>query len=245
MLAGFSTVAGPAVAAGAVTAVPALASVPEAQVVKERLPLAQPENESVPLPDTSYCQVKVADAPPASSVPTGEAGADASVATTLPVVETTGEGSASKRTAAPPALLSESAKDNRCSPAENFAGVDEAVSESIAGACTTTVGEVTGVGAMVSPVFASLPLAPAVNASVPEPEIEYVQTKDRVASPARALPAGDAGEERSAAAAVPHTTTEGRGSALRITEAPPVFVAESVTETCWRPAETCVGLAAM
>ena len=199
----------------------------------------------MPLPDTSYCQVKVADAPPASSVRTGEPGADASVATALPVVETTGEGSASKRTAAPPALLSESAKDNRCSPAENFAGVDEAVSESIAGACTTTVGEVTGVGAMVSPVFASLPLAPAVNASVPEPEIEYVQTKDRVASPARALPAGDAGEERSAAAAVPDTTTEGRGSALRITEAPPVFVAESVTETCWRPAETCVGLAAM
>src|SRR6267142_6304808 len=94
-------------------------------------PLAEPENESEPLPETSYCQVNVADAPPASSVPAGEAGADATAAAALPVVETTGEGSASRRAAAPPALLSESAKDNRCSPPETFAGVDEAVSESI------------------------------------------------------------------------------------------------------------------
>src|SRR5882672_729498 len=209
------------------------------------LPLAEPEKEMVPLPETSYCQVNVADAPPASSVPAGEAGADASAAVALPIVETTGEGSASKRTAAPPALLSESANDTRCSPAEAFAGVAEAVSESIAGACTTTVGEVTGEGAMVLPVFPSLPVAPAVNDSVPEPEIEYVQTNARVAPPVRVLPAGDAGEETKAAAAVPDTAIEGKVSALRMTDAPPVFVAESVTETCWSPAETCVGLAAM
>src|SRR4030088_1332522 len=85
------------------------------------LPLAEPENETVPLPATSYCQVNVADAPPASSVPAGEAGADATVAAALPVVETNGEGSAFRRTAAPPPLLSESANDNRCSPAEAFA----------------------------------------------------------------------------------------------------------------------------
>src|ERR1700730_18419487 len=226
---------GPADAGAGASAVPLFAS----------LPLAEPENESVPLPETSYCQVNVADAPPASSVPAGEAGADATVAAALPVVETTGEGSAFRRTAAPPPLLSASANDNRCSPAEVIAGVAEAVRESIAGACTTTVGEVTGVGAMVLPVFPSLPLAPAVNASVPEPEIEYVQTNERVAPPVRALPAGEAGEETRAAAALPETATEGKDSALRMTDAPPVFVAESVTETCWSPAETCVGLAAM
>src|SRR5882724_5948408 len=148
---------GPADAGGGASTVPLFAS----------LPLAEPENESVPLPETSYCQVNVADAPPASSVPAGEAGADATVAAALPVVEMTGAGSASRRTAAPPALLSESAKDNRCSPAEAFAGVAEAVSESIAGACTTTVGEVTGVGAMVLPVSVPWPWAPAVTASLP------------------------------------------------------------------------------
>src|ERR1700719_414809 len=172
---------GPADAGAGASAVPLFAS----------LPLAERENESVPLPETSYCQVNVTDAPPASSVPAGERGADASVAAALPVVETTGE------------------------------------------------------GGMAFPVSPPLPLAPAVNASVPEPEIEYVQTNERVAPPVRALPAGEAGEETRAAAALPDTATEGKDSALRMTDAPPVFVAESVTETCWSPAETCVGLAAM
>src|SRR6267378_2331087 len=102
------TVFGPADAGAGASVVPLFAS----------FPLAEPENETVPLPETSYCQVKVADAPPASSVPAGEAGAAASVAAALPVLETTGEGSPFRRTAAPPALLSESANDNRCSPAE-------------------------------------------------------------------------------------------------------------------------------
>src|SRR6202011_3575077 len=114
---------GPADAGAGASAVPLFAS----------LPLAEPENESVPLPETSYCQVNVADAPPASSVPAGEAGADATVAAALPVVETTGEGSAFRRTAAPPPLLSASANDSRCSPAEVIAGVAEAVREGVAG----------------------------------------------------------------------------------------------------------------
>src|SRR5229473_53439 len=42
-VAGFCTVAGPAVAAGGVTAVPAFASVPEAEAVKARLPLPATE----------------------------------------------------------------------------------------------------------------------------------------------------------------------------------------------------------
>src|SRR5467141_3343380 len=87
--AGCCTVFGPADAGAGASAVPLFAS----------LPLAEPENESVPLPETSYCQVNVADAPPSSSVPAGEAGADAAVATALPVVETTGEGSAFRRPA--------------------------------------------------------------------------------------------------------------------------------------------------
>src|SRR5258708_14653125 len=149
------------------------------------LPVAEPRNESVPLPETSYCQVNVADAPPASSVPAGEAGADASAAAALPVVETMGEGSAARRAAAPPALLSVSANDIRCSPAEAFAGVAEAVSESVAGACTTTVGEVTGVGAMVLPAFASFPLPPPVNPRLPGPGIQEGPTNCRGLSPRR------------------------------------------------------------
>src|ERR1700682_4870673 len=108
---------GPADAGAGASAVPLFAS----------LPLAEPENESVPLPETSYCQVNVADAPPASSVPAGEAGAAAPAAGAPPArgarageaggvgraaapppgVERMGEGSASRRAAAPPVLLSE------------------------------------------------------------------------------------------------------------------------------------------
>src|SRR5258708_37136842 len=69
--------------------------------------------------------------------------------------------------------------------------------------------------------------------------------KGMFAPPASAVPAGEAGEERSVAAALPEAATMGCASALRITEAPPVLVAVSVTQIfCW-PAETCVGVAAM
>ncbi len=136
------------------------------------VPLAEAVKESTPLPETSYCQVYVADAPPASSVPAVEAGAEATVAAALPVAKMVGAGSASRRTAAAPALLSDSASETRCSPAETVPGVAAAESESAAGTCTVTVCEVTGVGAMAFPVFASLPLAPAVKASVPEPDSE-------------------------------------------------------------------------
>src|SRR5713226_2327363 len=115
--AGCCTVTGPAAAGPDASGVPLFASTP----------LAEAEKESAPLPETSYCQVYVADAPPASSVPAVEAGAEATVAAALPVGERVGAGSASRRTAAPPALPSESASETRCSPAEAFAGVAEAV----------------------------------------------------------------------------------------------------------------------
>ena len=133
----------------------------------------------------------------------------------------------------------------RCSPAETLAGVAATERDSAAGDCTTTVDEVMGTGAMVLPVFASLPLAPAVKASVPAPDTDQVQTKDRVDLPDSALPAGDAGELTSVAAAPPPVAIEGGASASRMTDAPPVFVADSVSDTCWRPAETCVGVAAI
>jgi len=117
--------------------------------------------------------------------------------------------------------------------------------DSAAGDCTTTVDEVMGTGAMVLPVFASLPLAPAVKASVPAPDTDQVQTKDRVDLPDSALPAGDAGELSSVAAAPPPVAIEGGASASRMTDAPPAFVAASVSDTCWSPAETCVGVAAI
>ena len=59
------------------------------------------------------------------------------------------------------------------------------------------------------------------------------------------VPAGDAGEVRSVAAALPPLATVGGASASRMTDAPPVLVADSVTDTCWSPAETCVGVAAI
>src|SRR5260370_19424181 len=69
--------------------------------------------------------------------------------------------------------------------------------------------------------------------------------KGLFAPPAGAVPAGEAGEERRVAAALPEAATMGCASALRITEAPPVLVTVSVTQIfCW-PAETCVGVAAM
>src|SRR5713226_8317991 len=158
--AGCCTVTGLAAAGPGASAVALFASTP----------LAEAEKESAPLPETSYCQVYVADAPPASSVPAVEAGAEATVAAALPVAKMVGAGSALRRTAAPPALLSDSASETRCSPAETVPGVAAAEIESAAGACTVTVCEVTGVGTMAVPVFASLPLAPAVKASVPEPD---------------------------------------------------------------------------
>ena len=47
------------------------------------------------------------------------------------------------------------------------------------------------------------------------------------------------------AAALPPLATVGGASASRMTDAPPVLVADSVTDTCWSPAETCVGVAAI
>src|SRR5438132_6418799 len=209
------------------------------------VPLTDPESESDPLPLTSYCQVSVVVAPPASSVPAGEAGAEKSVAATVPVVATVGGGRASRRTAAPPGLLSASANDTRCKPAETLAGVAEAESDNAAGCCTTTVDEVRGTGAMALPLFASLPLARAVKARVPAPDTDQVQTKDRVDPPESMLPAGDAGEARSAAAAPPPLATVGDGGAASTGDAHGVVCAGSVTDTCWSPAETCVGVAAI
>ena len=90
--AGCCTVTALAATAPGATAVPLFASVP----------LADAESETVPLPDTSYCQVNVVVAPPTSSVPAGDAGAEASMAAAVPVVVTVGVGRASRRRDAPP-----------------------------------------------------------------------------------------------------------------------------------------------
>src|SRR5258707_2883480 len=117
--AGCCTVTGPAAAGPGASAVALFASTP----------LAEAEKESAPPPETSYCQVYVADAPPASSVPAVEAGAEATVAAALPLPDRGGSGSASRRTAAPPALPSGNASQTRRSPAETFAGGAEAGGE--------------------------------------------------------------------------------------------------------------------
>src|SRR5207245_9554942 len=70
------------------------ASTPDAEEVKD----------TVPLPLTSYRQVKLAELPPRSTVPAAEAGAAATAAPALPVAAMAGAGRASRRQSAPPVL---------------------------------------------------------------------------------------------------------------------------------------------
>src|SRR5205085_12264347 len=109
-------------AAGGLTAVPRSASVPLAVAAKA----------SVPLPETSYCQENVCDAPPGSTVPPVDGAALASAAAADPLVRTVGAGSGSSCSEAPPVLVAVSASWTRCSPAETRAG--EAASESASAA---------------------------------------------------------------------------------------------------------------
>src|SRR2546426_9761072 len=70
------------------------ASTPDAEEVKD----------TVPLPLTSYRQVKLAELPPPSTVPAAEAGAAATGAPVLPVAAMAGGGGASGGTSPPPGL---------------------------------------------------------------------------------------------------------------------------------------------
>src|SRR5439155_9350344 len=79
------------------------ASTPDAEAVKD----------TVPLPLTSYRQVKLAELPPPSTVPAAEAGAPAPAraAPALPAAAMAGAGRASRRTSAPPVLRTISVSD--------------------------------------------------------------------------------------------------------------------------------------
>src|SRR2546430_15363080 len=70
------------------------ASTPDAEEVKD----------TVPLPLTSYRQVKLAELPPPSTVPAAEAGAAATGAPALPVAAMGGAGGAARGPSAPPGL---------------------------------------------------------------------------------------------------------------------------------------------
>src|SRR6267143_92091 len=123
------------------------------------VPLAAEEKVMVPLPETSYDQVKVCDAPPASTVPAADGGELATAAAAVPVVTAVGAGSASSRSDAPPGFLQVSASWTRCKPAETLSGDAASESVSAAGASTAMVPLVTGAGASVSPVFDSVAVA--------------------------------------------------------------------------------------
>jgi len=67
----------------------------------------------VPLPETLYCQVKLPEAPPASTVPAAEGGTTATAAPAVPVEATVGAASASSFTSAPPVLRASSVKETK------------------------------------------------------------------------------------------------------------------------------------
>ncbi len=201
-------------------------------------------NESVPLPETLYCQVKLIEPPEESTVPEADAGALVRAAPAVPVEVTEGEGSASSVTSAPPLLRASSVKETRFWPAEALAGEAEAEMESVPGACTVTGWLEAETGPTAVPAFTSVPEAEREKASVPLPEMFHTQVKVLVAPPARTSPAGEAGDEESAAAADPVGVATGAASASRRTPAPPVFCSVRTSEICWRPAETRAGEAA-
>src|SRR5438874_2661022 len=207
------------------------ASTPDAEAVKD----------TVPLPLTSYRQVKLAELPPPSTVPAAEAGAPARVAPALPAAAMAGAGRASRRTSAPPVLRTISVSDTGFWPAEALAGETDAETERAPGACTVTGWLAAVTPAIATPAFASVPEAEQENASVPLPEAFHTQVKILVAPPARRSPAGEGGEEESEAAADPPAVTIGVGSASSRTAAPPVFCSVRTSETCCSPADTCPG----
>src|SRR2546428_73461 len=126
-------------------------------------------------------------------------------------------------------------------PADRLAGETDAETERAPGACTVT-GWLTAVtAAIATPAFASVPEAEQEKASVPSPDTFHTQVKFLVAPLARRSPAGEGGEEDSAAAAGPPEVQVGAGSASSRTAAPPAFCRVRTNETCCSPADTCLG----
>ena len=207
-------------------------------------PDAEPVNERVPLPETLYSQVKLAEAPPASTVPAAGAGATATAAAAVPVEATVGAASASSFTSAPPLLRANSVKAMRFWFADALAGETETEMERAPGACTVTVWLVAETGPTVLPALVSVPDDEMEKASVPLADTFQTQVKLLVVPLASTSPAGDGGEDESAAAAVPPVVTTGAGSASNRTPAPPVFRSVRTNDTCWRPADTRAGEAA-
>src|SRR5438445_385640 len=207
-------------------------------------PDAEPVKDRVPLPETSYLQVKLAELPPSSTVPAAEAGAAARVAPALPVAVIVGAARASSRTSAPPVLRMTRVKDTGFCPADALAGETDAATERAPGACTVTGWLAAVTAAIATPAFASVPEAEQEKASVPLPDTFHTQVKSLVAPPARRSPAGEGGEEDGAAAAGPPAAQVGAGSGSSRSEAPPVLVAVSASWTRCSPAETRAGEAA-
>src|SRR5256712_6171172 len=193
-------------------------------------PDAEPVKDRVPLPETSYLQVKLAELPPSSTVPAAEAGAAARVAPALPVAVIVGAARASSRTSAPPVLRMTRVKDTGFCPADALAGETDAETERAPGACTVT-GWLTAVtAAIATPAFASVPGAGEGEARVPVPDTFHTQVKFLVAPLARRSPAGEGGEEDSVAAAGPPQGPGGAGSASRRPAAPPAACRAGHTE---------------
>src|SRR5437867_11638198 len=121
---------------------------------------------TVPLPLTSYRQVKLAELPPPSTVPAAEAGAAATVAPALPVAAMAGAGRASRRTSAPPIFRTISVRNTGFWPAAALAGETDAETERAPGACTVTGGLAADTPAIATPESASAPEAEQQSASV-------------------------------------------------------------------------------
>src|SRR5713226_2379423 len=200
---GFCTDTGEEVTGAGLSAPSVLASTPE----------AEPVNETVPLPETLYCQVKLIELPPESTVPAADAGALVRAAPAVPVEATVGEGSASSVTSAPPVLRTSSVKETRFWPAEALAGEAEAETESTPGACTMTGWLEAATGPTTVPAFTSVPEAEREKTSAPLPETFHTQVKVVVAPPLRTFPAGEGGDDERTAAADPLGVTTGAGSA--------------------------------
>src|SRR2546427_10349103 len=101
-------------------------------------PDAEPVKDRVPLPETSYLQVKLAELPPSSTVPAAEAGAAARGPPALPVSVIVGAARASSRTSAPPGLRMTREKDTGFCPADALAGETDAETEKAPGDGTVT-----------------------------------------------------------------------------------------------------------
>src|SRR3989442_1051903 len=127
-------------------------------------PDAEPVKDRVPLPETSYLQVKLVVAPLARRSPAGEGGEEDSAAAAGPPEVQVGAGSASSRTAAPPAFCRVRTNETCCSPADTCLGDAVAVAASVPGACTSTTGAAAAGGLTPVPLFPYGPLPRASKA---------------------------------------------------------------------------------